>query len=826
MERVILSKEQGLTSLEAQNLLAQHGFNELPSSKKKSLWSLLWSIVREPMVLLLIAGASIYIFIGEIHDSLLLLGSVFVVVMIAVYQERRSTRALESLRDLSSPRALVIRDGKEQKIAAREVVPGDILLIKEGDRIAADGAVLQSTNLEVDESLLTGEFHPVLKIPDKDFVFSSTLVTSGRGQVRVRATGHTSEVGKIGKFLEVADESKTRLQQEIAQLARRFGVLALLFSFIVVLSYGFTKGNWPQGILAGIAAAMSLLPEEFPVILTIFLALGAWRLSKRKVLVRQTAATENLGAVTVLCVDKTGTLTQNQMFLRHVRTPHASHILTSDSMAKWPKEFHQLLETAVLASQKDPFDPMEKAIHRAFPLDLSERVFKRQYPLAPNMLAMSQVWGTAENSLTVAMKGAPEAVMSLCHLDSSQIAAAKIQIDEMSRQGQRILGVAKAQFNSENLPVDQMGFSFQFLGLLGFEDPLRPQVAESVQECYSAGIRVIMITGDHGGTASKIATDIGLQFSGRVLTGPELEKMDELELRVQVREVNVYARVVPSQKLRIVNALKANGEIVAMSGDGVNDAPSLKWADIGIAMGGRGTDVAREAADLVILDDDFNSIVAAIRLGRRIFTNIRNAMSFVFASHFPIAALTITPVLFGLPLIMFPAHIVFMELIIDPTCTLVFEAEEEEAQVMRRPPRNLNQPLFGYRDIFYSSLQGFAVFVIVLGLFLFSLNRGHGEEESRALAFIAFVLSNLGLIAANESIQSYLKNIYFWFVSAATLFSLLSVIYIPTLRSIFGFAIPSGSSLIIAVFSALIATAISFYLRKTSAYVSLSKDLI
>lgn len=813
-----MSNEQGLTSAEAKVRLAQYGFNELPSTKKKPFWLLLLSIVREPMVLLLIAGASIYFLLGEVHDSILLLTSVLVIVVIAAYQERRSTRALESLRDLSSPRALVIRDGKEQRVAAREVVPGDLLLVKEGDRIAADCGVVQSTNLEVDESLLTGESHPVSKVSGKDLIFSSTLVTSGLGKARVLSTGVATEVGKIGKSLELEDESKTKLQQEIAQLVKRFGVLALVFSFVVVLAYGFTKGEWPQGILAGIAAAMSLLPEEFPVILTIFLALGAWRLSKRRVLVRQTAATENLGAVTVLCVDKTGTLTQNQMTLRQVKTPRASYFFSNERAAEIPKEFQSLLKSAVLASQKDPFDPMEKAIHRAFPMDLSAWNFKKQYPLAANLLAMSHVWVTAENTLAIAAKGAPEAILSLCRLGDREMAVVKAQMEEMSRQGQRILGVAEAQYFQTDLPMDQTGFSFQFMGLLGFEDPLRPQVPESVQECYSAGIRVIMITGDHSGTASKIAADVGLRSAEMVLTGADLEKMDELELRLQVRNFNVFARVVPSQKLRIVNALKTNGEIVAMTGDGVNDAPSLKWADIGIAMGGRGTDVAREAADLVILDDDFNSIVAAIRLGRRIFGNIRNAMSFVFATHFPIAALTITPVLLGLPLIMFPAHIVFMELIIDPTCTLVFEAEEEDPQAMHRPPRNLNQPLFGYRDIFFSSLQGFAVFVIVFALFLFSLSQGHSETQSRTLAFMTFVFSNMGLIAANESVRSYFKNSYFWFVLVATLFSLLAVIGIPTLRSIFGLVIPTGAQMSIAAIAAVFATAISISFRKIGSY--------
>lgn len=799
-------------------MLLQHGFNELPSGKKKSVWWLAFGIVREPMVALLLGGASVYFFIGSPHDSILLLSSVLVIVLIALYQERRSTRALEALRDLSSPRALVVRDGKEQRISAREIVPGDLLLVKEGDRIAADCKVLESLNLEVDESLLTGESHPVAKRPDSDSLFSSTLVTSGHGKATVIATGTQTEVGKIGKSLELENDTKTRLQVEIYQLVRRFGALALFFSFTVVLAFGFTKGDWPQGILAGIAAAMSLLPEEFPVILTIFMALGAWRLSTRQVLVRQSAATENLGGVTVLCVDKTGTLTQNQMTLHQLQSLESSFVFQNQETPQLSPDLRLLLETAVLASQKDPFDPMEKALRRACPETSDVGSLAMEYPLTPRLFAITRVWGRDNQPYSVTMKGAPEAVVALCRMDSKMAASVRTKIQEMSSQGQRVLGVAQATWSEKTLPKEQEEFSFQFLGLLGFVDPLRPQVVESVQECREAGIRVMMITGDHIGTACKIAADIGLRFPERALVGADLEKMSEIELKQQVRDVSVFARMVPAQKLRIVNALKANGEVVGMTGDGVNDAPSLKWADVGIAMGGRGTDVAREAADLVILDDDFKSIVAAIGLGRRIFGNIRHAMSFIFAVHFPIAALTITPVLLGMPLILFPAHIVFMELIIDPACTLVFEAEEEDPRTMKRPPRDLNRPLFSYKDIFYSSLQGIAVFAVVFMLFIFSLKQGHSEAQGRTLAFITFVLANIGLIAANESVRSFLKNRYFWLVFVLALFSLIAVIGLSPLRAIFGLVVPSVDQVVLAVTAAFVATAMSFGFRKFGAF--------
>jgi len=804
-----MNETRGLTSPEAKKLLTVHGFNQLPSSKGKSLWRLVFSVVSEPMVVLLLAGATIYFFIGAPEDSLLMLLSVFGIVSIAIYQERKSTRAVEALRDLSSPRALVIRDGQEQRIAAREVVPGDLVKVKEGDRIAADCRILEANNLETDESLLTGESHSVTKHTDA-IIYSSTLVTSGHGLALVVSTGIQTEVGKIGKSLEVEEESKTRLQQEIAQLVRRFGTLAVGFSAIVALAYGFSRGDWPQGILAGIAAAMSLLPEEFPVILTIFLALGAWRLSKKQVLVRQTAATENLGGVTVLCVDKTGTLTLNQMTVQQLRTPQATYQFPSDgTQNSLAEEFQQLLEYAVLASQINPFDPMEKALHRVNGRFHPNWILEKEYALAPDLLAMSRIWKKSEGSLVVATKGAPEAILSLCHLEKQADTEIRQQIEEMSSEGYRVLGVAKASFAEAAFPKSQREFQFQFLGLLGFIDPLRPQAAQAVQDCRSAGIHVMMITGDHAGTACKIAADIGLSSPKEFLTGAELETLSELELRKKVESVSVFARMVPAQKLRIVNALKANGEVVAMTGDGVNDAPSLKWADIGIAMGGRGTDVAREAADLVILDDDFKSIVGAIRLGRRIFENIRHAMSFVFATHFPIAGLTIVPVLLGMPLILFPSHIVFLELIIDPACTLIFEGRDEDPQAMKRPPRKLKRALFGYKDIFYSTLQGAAVFAVVFLLFFATVKMGYSDSHSRTMAFITFVFSIVGLIVANESLRASLRNVFFWAVFSLTLVALNIVVWIPALRRIFGLEVLSFGDLVIAVGAALVAFVLS-----------------
>lgn len=800
-----MERASGLSEAEVQTLLAKYGYNEIPAAQRQPLWRLALVIIKEPMILLLLTGAVIYFALGGLYDSLLLLASVLGIVTIAIYQERRSTRALEELRDLSSPRALVRRDGRDQRIAARLVVPGDLLLIKEGDRVAADCRLLETRNLQVDESLLTGESHAVSKrvllshetmtFPSPGALYSSTLVVGGSGLAQVVETGVRTEVGKIGKSLVSAPEEKTRLQQEVSVLVRQFGLLGIIFSIVVVLAYGFTREEWPQAILAGIAAAMSLLPEEFPVVLTIFLALGAWRLSKKQVLVRQPAATENLGAVTVLCVDKTGTLTMNEMSVQELRCTEGVYDFHRSLSEAPPASFNPLIEYATLASHEHPFDPMEKALFRVLNTIPSEQrgfargSLEKEYSLQPGLMAMSCVWrDSAGNRKVVAAKGAPEAIFELCRFDKAQKDGLVHQLNEMTQQGLRVIAVAKAKSMPQELPSSQRDFDFQFIGLIGLVDPMRPNVREAISECYSAGIRVIMITGDNPGTACKIGSDIGLHESQNYLTGQDVEGMSELELRQKIKSINVFARMVPAQKLRIVNALRESGEVVGMTGDGVNDAPSLKWADVGIAMGGRGTDVAREAADLVILDDDFSSLVAGVRLGRRIYQNIQRAMSYIFAVHVPIAALAISPTLLGLPLVLYPAHIVFLELIIDPSCTLIFEAEPEGSNTMKRPPRSLRQPMFGFRNILASCLNGVFVSVALFILFVFCLNVGFSEERSRTVVFVAFVLSNIGMIAINSSLKTLLSNRYFSLVSALAITSLAIVIATPTLRKVFGLA--------------------------------------
>lgn len=827
-----MSRIAGLTQSQAKQRLTEEGYNELPHSNRRNSFTIALEVIREPMFLLLVACGVIYLLMGEPKEALMLLGFVFVVMGITIVQERRTERALEALRDLTSPRALVIRNGQQQRIPGREVVRGDILILAEGDRVPADAILRYSINLSADESLLTGESLVVRKVASKDSqilskpggddlssVFSGTLITQGQGIAEVVAAGMHTEIGKIGKALQSLESEQTLLQKETGRLVRKMALVGLSFCALVVIVYALMRGNtirvWKEGFLAGIATAMATLPEELPVVLTIFLALGAWRISQKQVLTRRIPAIETLGAATVLCVDKTGTLTQNRMSISKIFAGNKLLDTKELQVASLPEDFHRLVEFGILASKKDPFDPMEKALRELGILQLAQTEhlhenwnLVQEYPLSPELLALSHVWRSPDGrQLLIASKGAPEAVADLCHLRRDQMDTLMKQAASMAGEGLRVLGVAQGRpIHQSDLPQKQHDFEFTFLGLIGLADPIRPTVPQAIQECYSAGIRVVMITGDYPVTAQTIARQIGLNSVDQVVTGPELDHMNDEQLKERLAATNIIARVVPEQKLRIVNALKAAGEIVAMTGDGVNDAPALKAAHIGIAMGGRGTDVAREAADLVLLDDDFSSIVQAVRLGRRIFDNIKKAISYIFAIHVPVAGLSLIPVFFSdWKLILLPVHIVFLELVIDPSCTLIFEAENAESDIMTRPPRNPRERLFSFKSLSISILLGLSVLAIVMGVFLVTRAMGHQENNARGLTFATLVVANLALILANRSwsrtILSMMKepNKALWWILIGTVILLGLVLYVPSLRDLFHFAPLHGKDLVISL---------------------------
>ena len=803
----------GLSESQAEEKIRKEGYNELPSSKPKNILVIALGVVKEPMFLLLVACGTLYLILGDVHEGLMLLGFVFVIMGIELYQEKKTEKALDALKDLASPRALVIRDGSERRIAGREVVTDDIIILQEGDRVPADATVLTSVNLLADESLLTGEPVPVRKGEwdgveekvhpggdDLPFVYSGSLIVQGNGLARVTAIGMNTEIGKIGKALESVTEEETKLKREMGRLVKKLAIIGIALCLLVIVVYTLSRGDLLKGFLAGITLAMAMLPEEFPVVLTIFLALGAWRMSKQNVLTRKPAAIETLGSATVLCSDKTGTLTQNKMTVAWLSNGSDFFCLTDGR--NFPEEFHEIIEYGMLSSQTNPFDPMEKAILQMSDLYLrdTEHIHTdwemlKEYPLSKDLLAMSRVFKQAgSEEKTIAVKGAPEAIFDLCHLDGETQHELAGSVEYLAAKGLRVLGVGRACINTSNLPDVQHDYDFEFVGLIGLSDPIRENVPEAVQECYRAGIRVIMITGDYPVTAMNIAGEIGLHNHDACITGQELQTMSEAELCERIKTVNVFARVVPEQKLKIVNALKKNNEIVAMTGDGVNDAPALKAAHIGIAMGEKGTDVAREASSLVLLDDNFASIVGAIRMGRRIFDNLQKALGYIFAIHVPIAGLSLIPIFFAdLPLILWPVHIVFMELIIDPACSIIFEAEKAEANVMSRPPARIDEPFFGGRKIFLSCLQGVSVLVIVLAIYGVGLYLGYAEKEVRAFSFITLISSNIAVILSN---RSWTRNIFQilatpnvtvkWVVGGAILFLGL-VLNVPFLRDVFLF---------------------------------------
>lgn len=771
---------RGLGEAEAQARLASDGANELQRANVRTPLRIVLEVVREPMLALLLGAGTVYFLLGEPQDAIILLTFALLSIAITVVQETRTERVLDALRDLTSPRALVIRDGERKHVAGRDVVRGDLIVLEEGDRVPADAVILSCHDLQTDESLLTGESVPVRKVTlpadaasrhgrpggdDLPFVFSGTLVVRGTGIAEVTATGALSEIGKIGQSLNALETEQPRLQIQTRKLVFGFAMVGGAVSVLVVLLYGLLRQGWLDALLAGIAVGMSMLPEELPVVLTIFMAMGAWRISQARVLTRRAAAIETMGSATVLCTDKTGTLTQNRMSIAQMRLRGGQALqLDAPPSGELPDVFEALAQFGLLASATEPFDPMDKAFHvvarsQMPKLDVASTTGKvvRAYGLRPDLLAMAQVWRKAPDSedAIVAAKGAPEAIAQLCKLGESDRQAVTHQVEAMAAKGLRVLGVARASFRGKTLPETQGEFAFEFLGLVGLADPLRPTVKSAVADCQAAGIRVVMITGDYPATARAIGMQAGLA-SEDVASGEELQALSDENLATRVRTTNIFARIMPEQKLRIVNALKRNGEIVAMTGDGVNDAPSLKAAHIGIAMGGRGTDVAREASSIVLLDDDFGSIVKAIGLGRRIYDNLRKAMGFIFAVHVPIAGLALLPLLTGLPILFSPVHIAFLELIIDPVCSLVFEAEAAEDNAMRRKPRSPDELLFSRPLIVWSLLQGLLAFALVAGIYMVGLWRGMPAEEVRALAFFSLVLTLVALIFVNRSFSSSL----------------------------------------------------------------------
>ncbi len=821
----------GLTSSDAQARLAADGPNALPTAKPRSTLAIALGVLREPMFLLLCAASGVYLVLGDLREALILLGSIVVVLGITIVQERRTERALDALRDLSSPRALVIRDGVQHRISGVEVVAGDLVLLQEGDRVPADARLLVANDFSVDESMLTGESVPVVKqvtqtAENASLVYSGTLVVKGQAQALVSATGPRTELGRIGRMLVAQQPEKTALQRETAHIVKTFGAVALALCIVLTLLFVAMRGDWLAGVLAGLTLAMSIVPEEFPVVLTVFLALGAWRISRLGVLTRQMSAVETLGAATVLCVDKTGTLTENRMALA------AACIDGMWRDAPWAADAHGsiLIEAAALACELDPFDPMERAILNASewaaPAAAAVRDgwrIERDYPFTSEFLAVCHAWRAPDGTGRVAVKGAPETVLRLCNIDVGSHDAVLKQVSDAASRGLRVLAVAETPWGAAPYPDDPTTLACRWLGLIALADPLRETVPAAVAECRRAGIRIVMITGDYPATAVAIARQAGLATESGVLTGRELEQLDEHAFIRAAREVNVFARIVPEQKLKLVAAYKALGEVVAMTGDGVNDAPALKAAHIGVAMGQRGSDVAREAAALVLTRDDFGAIVETVRLGRRVYENIRNAMRYLISVHVPIAGMSLLPVAFGWPLFLFPVHVVFFEFVIDPACSVAFEAEETEEDAMGRPPRDPQVRLFD-ASMFLTALGlGGSVLLAIAAAYWWMLHSGASDNQARAVAFAGMVFGNLALLLSNRSSKRSIvetlsqPNPALWWIVAGTLSALGLVLYLPWLQDVFRFAPLASADIILALVAGTIGVVVfevQKYLRR------------
>ena len=831
----------GLDEAEAARRLAA-GANELPSPGGRSFLAILRGILAEPMFLMLLAAAALYLVLGDPAEGAALTLFACLSVGLVVLQEVRGERALDALRDLSAPTARVRRGGRDRVVPAREVVPGDLLVIEEGERIAADAILRDGHGLVVDESLLTGEGVPVRKLaaPDAPFaderpggddrpeLWAATLAVSGRGLAEVARTGPATMVGAIGASLAAIDDPSTTLQGAIAGLVRAFAVVGVAASLALVVLVHATGGSWIEGILAGLALAMAMLPEEFPMALAIFVTLGAERLARVKVLTRRPAIIETLGAATVLATDKTGTLTANRMDLAAIAADGAEIRLDGAAEAgPLAASLAHVLAVAARASRTDGFDPIDRALVAAAgrlldgPAHPDGHAVEADYAVAPGLLAMTRLWRDPAGAGLVATKGAPEAVARLCGLDAAETARLLARAERLAAEGLRLLAVAEGRWSAV-APDRQSAFALDLVGLVGFADPLRPTVPAAIAEAREAGIRVVMITGAHPETARAIAQRAGIgggETPLPVLTGPEIAALDDDALAARVRVTDVFARVMPSEKLRLVRALRAAGEVVAMTGDGVNDAPALEAAHCGIAIGPRATDVAKEAADIVLLDEDFGSIVAGVRLGRRIFDNLRKVMIYIAAIHVPVSGLALLPLLLGLPPLLMPLHVVLVEMVIDPVCSIAFENEPEEGDIMQRGPRSREEPLMAAPQFMLALLQGAMLLVATLALYAASLRMGDNEDVARALAFIALTTGNLMLVRVNGARGMTLPHLAdaghraYWIVAAIACTTVALCISMPVLARAFDFAVPSPVDAVVAALVG-IASALAFDLLK------------
>lgn len=787
----------GLNSEEVEKLQKKYGMNELVIQEKPNMLKKFLGVFKEPMFLLLLIATTVYFLLGAPKDGAIMLVFVGFVASITFIQEWKTEKTMNALKDLTSPKVNTLRDGKNILIKSTELVPGDVVFLSEGERIPADCIVLEPSNFSVDESILTGESEYVMKVSTtqsekstdywkKDILYAGTLCVFGKCTAIVKFTGINTEYGKIGKAISEAKDEPTPLQKKVSILVKNIAIAGVILCISVMVASYFYSFDILNSILSGISLAMAIIPEEFPVVLTVFLSMGAYRLAKNNTLMRKISAVETLGSATVLCVDKTGTITQNKMKVKSIYSDGG--IFNNEDLKN-----QELSDLMVLSCEKDPYDPMEKAILEAANLSQLETVYK--YDLSKKIAFDSKTKRMAniyikDNKYYVAVKGSAETVLGLCNLDKQTMDEINIEIDKMASNGLRVLALADC--TSEEVYEDLECYELTFKALVGLQDPPKDGVEEAIKLCKKAGIRVVMITGDYSKTAMAIGEEIGLKFTDKVIVGNEIDSLSENELCEVVKSCDVFSRVIPEQKMKIVKALKKNGEIVAMTGDGVNDAPALKSADIGIAMGQRGTEVAKEAADMILMDDNFTTIVKSVKDGRRVYDNIRKAMVYILIIHIPIAAMAMFAPLFNLPPLLLPMHIMLLELIIDPTCSIVFEGEPAEANIMENPPRPPQEPLLTRSLTIKVVLQGIIMFLAAFMPFHYMIDLGISSEYARSFSLITFIVANVTLVLVNRSNTELLYHLIKekgskvrLIVNSMALIMVFAIVYIPILNGFF-----------------------------------------
>ncbi len=747
---------KGLSTAEAAAQLKIFGKNELKSRRRNFVFDALLGLATEPMFLLLAAACALYFLLGDRTEAVMMLVSILFVASIEVFQEIRSNRAIAAMQKMTAAAVRVLRDGAWIELPAAELVPRDVVQISEGEQLAADGLLIQKNDLSLDESMLTGESLAVEKdiAEGKNKVFAGSTVAAGQGIFEVSETADRTELGKMGRSIEAIDPAPTPLQLQIKSFVKKMGWLGLIAFLIVFgLNFWLESDVW-KALLFSLTVAMALIPEEIPVAFSAFMGLGALRMAKRGILAKQPKTVEALGSATVICLDKTGTITENRMAL-------------TESVDFSGRD--QVLETALLASEIEPFDAMEKALLGAFLVEKgpdfrASQKLVHEYALDGLPPMMTHVW-EKEGQKTAAGKGALERILAVCRIEKELAEIINRGALTLSEKGFRVLGVASAAFSGAAFPEKQDDFEWKFEGLVAFFDPPKANARESLEVFKKAGIRIVMLTGDHPATAQNIARSVGIiDEKSPILTGEDLMKMDEPALQKAVAETAVFARMFPMAKLRAIEALKKNGETVAMSGDGANDGPALRAAQIGVAMGRRGTDVARSAAALVLIDDDLGHMAEAIGMGRRIYDNLRKAIRYVLAIHLPIVMAVLLPLIFGWqwPHILLPLHVIFLEIVMDPTVAIAFEAEPAEPGILEKPPRSASAPLFSGSELVLSLLVGTVIGAVVLAMHFFAVRSGKTEEGARAIAFATMSISTMLLALSFRSFERPVWQAIFW----------------------------------------------------------------